>query len=112
MSLPGQQARRQPEQSEQLIAVIRNKLPCIFAALDHETAELEHSAFDMSQVAIVAGLCYLDFRLQEEAALRERFPALAHWFEEVGKRPSVVAMIYFDELGPSKTGQTEKTGTA
>lgn len=111
MSLLSEQSRRQPEQSEPRITAIKNKLPRIFASLDHEAFEMERAAFDMSQIAIVAGLCYVDFRLAAEVMWREEFPTLARWFAAVSQRPSVIATTYFDELSggcPSQQGKARK----
>ncbi|WP_274628204.1 glutathione S-transferase family protein [Arvimicrobium flavum] len=111
MALLSEYSRRQPGHSERRIDVIRHKLPRIFTTLDDDAAAMTRAPFDMAQISIVAALCYLDFRLQEEATWRVRFPALARWFEEIGKRPSVVATTYFDEQALLKAGQAEKTGT-
>lgn len=111
MALLSEQHRRQAEQSELRIAAIRQKLPRVFSVLDSDAPAMSRAPFDMAQISIVAGLCYLDFRHPAETAWRSRYPALAHWFEGVGKRPSVVATNYFDERTPRVAGVASSAGT-
>lgn len=59
------------------------------AVLDAERATLE-GPLDLGQVAAVAALDYLDFRLPE-IAWRDRHPALAAWADALLARPSLRA---------------------
>lgn len=113
MGLLSEKSRRQPEQSEQRLAALRQKPPLIFATLEAEAAAMMQAPFDMAQIAIVSALCYIDFRLPADVVWRETHPSLAKWFAAVGQRPSVVATTYFDEQATAVcTGKQEKAGKA
>lgn len=60
------------------------------AVLDAERASLEGGPLNLGQVAAVAALDYLDFRLPE-VAWRDRHPALAAWADALLARPSLKA---------------------
>jgi glutathione S-transferase len=110
MSLIAERARRQPDHSDRRIAVIGHKLQRIFAVLEAEAPALAGGAFDMGQIAVVAALAYLDFRLPDEGVWRARHPALARWFETAGARPSVAATAYFDDLAASRSSPPQQQG--
>lgn len=110
LSLLGERMRRQPQQSQQRITTIKQKLPGIFASLEAQTPAMGAARFDIGQVGVVAALAYLDFRHPEEGAWRDRYPALADWFATMSERPSVAATTYFDELAAARAQPKETTG--
>lgn len=112
MSLIGETARAQTGHSDKRIAVIREKLPRVFATLESEAPAMREARFDMGQIAIVAALAYLDFRLPAEGIWRNSHPALDGWFGDVSTRPSVVATAYFDDLATPRTSAPQPTGAA
>lgn len=111
MNLLAEQTRCQPDHSDLRIAAIMRKLPRIFSSLDAEADSMAEAPFDMSQITIIAALCYVDFRLSAEWPWRDGYPALARWFAIACARSSVVATAYFDEQGSAGTGQAEKVRT-
>lgn len=46
--------------------------------------------FDVGDISLACALAYLDFRLPE-TAWRDQRPDLAHWLDQIGTRPSMVA---------------------
>lgn len=112
MSLIGETARAQTGHSDKRIAVIREKLPRVFAMLESEAPAMRDARFDMGQIAIVAALAYLDFRLPAEGHWRDSYPELERWFSGVSMRPSVVATTYFDDLATPRTPALQPTGAA
>ena len=61
-------------------------------ALDHLEKQGVSEGFDMGRIALAAALGYLDFR-HDARSWRTGRPGLQHWFNEVSKRPSMVATV-------------------
>ncbi len=60
--------------------------------LEREAADLAENSLTIGEIAIIAALGYLDFRLAADR-WREGRPALAAWFAVLEKRPSVAATL-------------------
>ncbi|PZR34638.1 glutathione S-transferase family protein [Caulobacter segnis] len=81
--------RMRPE-GERRQDVFERQLKAIAAALDlFESVDLTVDRFGIGEIAVAVQLGYLDAR--KVVDWREERPALASWFEDVSKRPSMVA---------------------
>jgi glutathione S-transferase len=66
-----------------------DKVTTSLAALENASAELEHRV-DIGTLSLGCALWYLDLRFAD-LGWRPRFPKMAAWYQEFGKRPSMQA---------------------
>lgn len=88
-------ARPEGQRQPNVIAASRRRIRSGLDALERDGRFGEGADFTLDQVAAVAALAYLDFRLGK-LAWREHAPRLSEWFDNASRRPSVVATTYVD----------------
>ena len=78
---------RRPE-AERHADVIERQSRAMLAGLAEAQRVIDPQAFTLGEAAIMAALIYIDTRLPQDE-WRVRFPALAGWFNESARRPSL-----------------------
>ena len=81
----------------ELTAAYGVKVRATMAQFEQEAEGLAAADFGIGQIALVCALGQLDFRWPD-TDWRERFPALARWSADVGRRPSVQLTAIADDL--------------
>jgi glutathione S-transferase len=91
------EARLRPEEhrSAEVVAGQRAKIDNAMSALEDRWMAHLAGPLDMGQVAVGCALGFISFRLTDWD-WRAAHPALAAWFEDFSKRPSMVATIPHD----------------
>ncbi|CAH1649808.1 glutathione S-transferase [Chelatococcus asaccharovorans] len=88
-------ARPEDHRQPNVMTASRLRIQSGLKALEADRSFGVSADFTLDQVAAVAALAYLDFRLGE-VAWREHAPRLSEWFDSASRRPSVVATTYVD----------------
>ncbi len=70
------------------IDVIERQTPAMVAGLAEAQRLIDPGQFTVGEAAIMAALIYIDLRLPQDQ-WRAGFPALAGWFAETARRPSL-----------------------
>jgi glutathione S-transferase len=84
------------QQSPEMLAAFDRKIATALAALEQDSARLEHDGIDIGDLAIGCALGYLDFRFAE-LDWRARNNRTAAWFESFNRRPSMQQTMPYDE---------------
>ena len=78
---------RRPE-ADRHADVIERQSRAMLAGLAEAQRVIDPAQFTLGEAAIMAALIFIDARLPQDA-WRVRFPALAGWFSESARRPSL-----------------------
>lgn len=98
--------RSEAHQALDVIAANQVKFAATLDRLERNVAELKRIPFDLGHIAIGTALGYADFRFSD-LGWRTGRPALAAWYAEYSRRPSVLADPFFDDVAAAKLAEAK-----